>query len=104
MCNRTVLVAALIALYGVTLPAAADIKPNEEAASRAAAQANKNQSVNDTSKLRCWQYGELLFEESGISNKTLSKDFGSIAFTRGGDKQGQLLLVDFGTATCLYEE
>lgn len=98
----TLTLVGLVAALGVSMSLQADIKPNQAAMTTAAK--DGNDSTADTSTLRCWQYGELLFEEAGIANSTLQKESGVIEFKRKRNSQGKLQLLDFGTATCLYEE
>lgn len=65
-------------------------------------------SARDSSNLRCWQYGELLFEETHLSDRKLSSQNSVLVFEDDG-KSGEandreLYLIDTGSATCLYEK
>lgn len=63
------------------------------------------QTARDTSTLRCWQYGELLFEQAHLQAKTLSEKNRMLVFeSDGGKKDRELYLIDIGSATCLYEK
>ena len=105
MRNEYIFCLSLMLLAGASLTATADIKPSESASEMAAARAAaKKDDMNAGSKLRCWQYGELLFEESGIAGARLNKEVSPLVFEREGDDRGDLLLVELGTATCLYEK
>ncbi len=97
-------IAALIGLFSLSLPLASEIIPSEVEDKDVQAEPTVVEPVRAGSRLRCWQYGELLFEESGISGKADNRDIGSILFERQGNKQGRLHLVALGEATCLYEE
>ena len=74
------------------------------------AKADTEVSARDTSNLRCWQYGELLFEETHLSEKKLSSAENMLVFesdTRPGYQNGndrKLFLINAGSATCLYEK
>ena len=105
MRNEYIFCLSLLVLGATSLPATADIKPSDSAAEMAAARAAaKKEDMNAGSKLRCWQYGELLFEESGITGARLNKELNPLVFEREGSDRGDLLLVELGTATCLYEK
>ena len=105
MRNKFVFISTLIACFGISLPLASDIEPRPVVApTKAAVAADTETRSSDDSRLRCWQYGELLFEELKIAEKTLSQVPGTIAFERDGSRQARLHLVKMGTATCLYEE
>ena len=64
-------------------------------------------SARDTSNLRCWQYGELLFEETHLSEKKLSSTDNMLVFGSGAgraDDDREIYLINAGSATCLYEK
>lgn len=57
------------------------------------------------SNLRCWQYGELLFEETNIRHDATKKQKMQLIFD--GEKTNsakQIYLIDMGSATCLYRK
>ena len=95
----------LAVLCGVSLPLASDIEPRQPAPPAEVAQQDKAQITDGTgSRLRCWQYGELLFEASALSTTEPTSVPGAIEFKREETGKGKLQLVNVGTATCLYEE
>lgn len=62
-------------------------------------------SARDSSSLRCWQYGELLFEETHLAASSLSSNNNVITFENENDaSERQLYLINTGSATCLYEK
>lgn len=102
---------ALFAVAGSSLSVTADVKTQaSETKLSDLASAEPAVSARDTSSLRCWQYGELLFEETHLSETRLSNTENMLVFesdTRPGYQNGierKLYLINTGTATCLYEK
>jgi hypothetical protein len=59
---------------------------------------------SDGSSLRCWQYGNLIFEETGLRNRTMKSNTDTIIFEQQGAESKELVLMDIGTATCLFQK
>lgn len=62
------------------------------------------QSARDTSNLRCWQYGELLFEETHLNERTLNAKGMMVFEDNGSGQDREIYLINAGSATCLYEK
>lgn len=102
------IVTSVTALAAGTKLANAEVTTNAPQAERqqqiAEAQPER-QAARDTSNLRCWQEGELLFEQTHLKNKKLSDKNNIMVFEDdGSSKDRELYLIDVGTATCLYEK
>lgn len=62
----------------------------------------KNKSSN--ASLQCWQYGKLLFEESGLENQTIKNKKGAEVFEKHGARDHKVYLFSSGSSTCLYKK
>ena len=96
----------LLAVTITSLQVNADVKA-KEATNKVAtlAEAETTVSGRETSNLRCWQYGQLLFEETHLSNKDLSPESNALIFEGAGDsKDREVVLISTGSATCLYKK
>lgn len=55
------------------------------------------------SNLRCWQEGQLLFEETRVQGESMSSSARAWVFSQKLPRHsGELVLIETGTATCLY--
>ena len=98
--------ALLITALGTTLLAGS---ANAELATQRSMADNHGSAIQgssrNSSKLRCWQYGGLLFEQSHLKARKLSEDNTVLVFEDDGStRDRELHLIDLGTATCLYEK
>ena len=58
-----------------------------------------------SSNLRCWQYGQLLFEEIDVKLSDGALRKGGFHFDAGKNNPAQQLqILELGTALCLYRE
>lgn len=102
---------ALLAVIATTLsltldvsagvPSPGSISPTDEAPVKAAPRpmAPAPKALGGSYRLRCWQYGRLLFDEGPVS---LAADVQQGARLVGTDRNGAALLVtEAGGATCL---
>lgn len=91
-------VAAFPAGAGVDGPAAA----RADGASTA-----KSSSVNalaNGSQLRCWQYGNLIFEENGLSPPQLQDHEEALAFTKSDKGREQIYVFQFNETVCMFRD
>lgn len=102
---------ALFTVAGSSLGVTADVKPQASTNSLVdLASVEPAVPARDTSSLRCWQYGELLFEETHLSETRLTSTENMLVFesdARPGYQNGierKLYLINSGSATCLYEK
>lgn len=97
----------LVSAIVVTHSVSADVTTKSDA-NQFANVAVKESAVlaRDTSNLRCWQYGELLFEETHLSEEKLGSTDNMLVFQGGSDddKKRQIYLINAGSATCLYKK
>jgi hypothetical protein len=54
--------------------------------------------------LRCWQDGELLFEETHLNPKASKIDLRVASFIKLGEKKPNIYLMETGSSTCLYKK
>ncbi len=56
--------------------------------------------------LKCWQQGELLFEETGLDLNVnrIGTDLNSVSFVKGKDDKTGIYLLTLGSSTCLYKK
>lgn len=96
---------AILLSLGTASQAGTDLKTEHSAAA-----ASKNIGVDAStavpaSNLRCWQDGTLLFEETNVSERSLKAAPQVLVFERAQqDKNGELFLIETGSATCLYKK
>jgi len=64
-------------------------------------QGHKNTSVQ--SRLRCWQKGSLLFDESGLESFSVANRKNVISFSFKEVENQSLHLVDLGETVCLFK-
>jgi hypothetical protein len=101
---QSVLCSTLLAAGFCILPVTADITPNSPDPLDATPEAETPVEEGTGSRLRCWQYGQLLFEEHGISQQVSDKRAKPVFYTSGNGEDGKLLLINAGTSTCLFEQ
>ena len=65
----------------------------------------KKTEVREVSNLRCWQDGKLLFEETNLNERALASSKQVMVFdTASSGDQGEVFLIETGSATCLYKK
>lgn len=93
-----------LSLLPISMTSVADIQPNAQAVNAAAkAREISRKLAEDSSTLRCWQDGRLLFEERRVSEPVMEDDDDALRFKAQGKDNAALMLIDFGEATCLYK-
>lgn len=96
---------ALLLTLGTASQAGTDLKAAHKAAAINTQTGVDASTVAPASNLRCWQDGTLLFEETNVSERSLNTAQQVLVFERAQkDKNGELFLIETGSATCLYKK
>lgn len=61
-------------------------------------------SLDKEYHLKCWQHGELLFEETGLYKDEYKSNFSSATFKKSDDRKSIINLIQIGNSTCLYKK
>jgi hypothetical protein len=64
----------------------------------------KTASLDNSYHLRCWQDGELLFEETDLNPKASKLNLSVASFVKEGEKKPNIYLMETGSSTCLYKK
>ena len=102
-------VTGIILTTGVASQVGAQVKTKNTAATQVGALetelAAKSADVRELSNLRCWQDGKLLFEETNLNERALASSKQVMVFdTTESGEQGEVFLIETGSATCLYKK
>ena len=99
----------IVLTIGVASQVGAEVKTKNVALNVAGALATelpaKKTEVREVSNLRCWQDGKLLFEETNLNERALASSKQVMVFdTASSGDQGEVFLIETGSATCLYKK
>ncbi len=66
----------------------------------------ENTALQGKYHLRCWQHGELLFEETELDLKVnqIGTGLNTVSFVKGKDNKTGVYLLTLGSSTCLYKK
>ena len=90
----------LLTLGAIAPPAISKATLHTEDQAGAHVNSIAERTARETTTLRCWQEGKLLFEETHLSDGSSPKN----AMTFAAEDERKIHLFNTGTATCMYKK